>query len=203
MELTDQDPNNPNNVVLFYSRKSIPKSHKAQSQNSSEKNFWNREHVWSRSHGLIKNGSQTDAHNLVPVDATINSSRGNRNFQDGGTDHHECKLCSVGKDTWEPPEVIKGDVARIMFYMDVRYAGERGENDLKLVSGLPENSSDDFGDLDTLMQWHCADPVSHYEQNRNETIYEWQENRNPFIDQPQWAEYIFGFECVNSIEPDS
>lgn len=197
LEETDQDPNNPDNVILFYTRKSIPKSHKAKGQTQGQKDFWNREHVWSQSHGLLKSGSKTDAHNLVPADQTVNSSRGNKDFENGGNAHHECALCLTDGDSWEPPEEIKGDVARMMFYMDLRYEGARGENDLTLVEGIPEEDSDDFGDLATLMSWHCGDAVSHYELARNEIIYEWQQNRNPFIDQPQWAEYIFGFECVD------
>ena len=84
----------------------------------------------------------------------------------------------------------------ILLDIDLRYDDGAGGGDLILVEGIPEEGSDNFGNLEALANWHCNDPVLDYERGRNEVIFRWQKNRNPFIDYPQWAEYIFGFDCV-------
>jgi hypothetical protein len=81
----------------------------------------------------------------------------------------------------------RGDVARALFYMAVRYNG------LQVVSGNPANTTvGQMGDLDSLLAWHISDPPDDFEMYRNNYIYTWQQNRNPFIDMPQIAQYIFG-----------
>ncbi|MDP3131074.1 MAG: endonuclease, partial [Bacillota bacterium] len=88
---------------------------------------------------------------------------------------------------------IKGDVARMLFYMAVRYAGESGEPDLELVNGLTDALSANIGDLATLLLWNELDPVDDSERARNELIYSaYQHNRNPFIDHPELVAIIFG-----------
>jgi hypothetical protein len=81
-----------------------------------------------------------------------------------------------------------GDAARAIFYMTLRYTG------LTVVNGAPANSSGNrqIGDLATLIQWHRADPPDDFEMNRNNVIYTWQVNRNPFIDRPELVEFIWG-----------
>ena len=84
-----------------------------------------------------------------------------------------------------------GDVARSVLYMEIRY------NDLSVVNGYPvlpdtEEYLGELGDLETLLDWHRNDPPDDYEMNRNNVVYSWQFNRNPFIDQPDLVEYIWG-----------
>jgi Endonuclease I len=130
----------------------------------------------------------------------VNSSRNNLDFDNGGQAHVEATECSYDSDSWEPRDAVKGDVARMMFYMVVRYdPGYHSDNslyDLELVDYAGVDIGDPpgeplFGKLSTLIQWHLQDPVDAFEQNRNEVVYGYQGNRNPFIDHPLWVESIF------------
>src|SRR5690606_25601510 len=81
----------------------------------------------------------------------------------------------------------KGDVARALFYMALRYEV------LELVDGNPDDSTaNQLGDLQTLLSWHELDPADDFEMNRNNIIYSWQMNRNPFIDLPDLVDYVYG-----------
>src|SRR5690606_33052835 len=80
---------------------------------------------------------------------------------------------------------FKGDVARGVFYLAVRYNG------LEIVNGYPEGIVGQFGDLQTLLDWHRNDPPDDFEMNRNNIINNWQFNRNTFIDQPDLIEDIW------------
>ncbi|MEC2077843.1 chitobiase/beta-hexosaminidase C-terminal domain-containing protein [Metabacillus fastidiosus] len=187
LEKTDEDPNNPNNVILLYTGRS-----QAKSTFGSGADNWNREHVWAQSHGNFgtAKGPGTDIHQLRPTDASVNSSRGNLDFDNGGTPHKECTQCKSDSDSWEPPDRVKGDIARILFYMDVRY--EESQLNLELVDRTG-TSGPYHGKLSTLLQWHKQDAVDEFERNRNNLIYEqYQHNRNPFIDHPEFAEMIWG-----------
>jgi uncharacterized protein len=184
---TDEDPNNPNNVILLYKGTS-----QAKSTFGGGANDWNREHVWAQSHGNFGTGvgPGTDIHHLKPTDASVNSSRGNKDFDNGGTAHNECTLCKFDSDSWEAPDRVKGDIARMLMYMDVRYEGN-GEINLELVD-YTGTSGAKHGKISTLLQWHLQDPVDEFELRRNNVIYEkYQGNRNPFIDHPEWAAMIF------------
>jgi uncharacterized protein len=184
---TDEDPNNPNNVILLYKGTS-----QAKSTFGGNANDWNREHVWAQSHGNFGTvvGPGTDIHHLKPTDASVNSSRGNKDFDNGGQFHSECTLCKFDGDSWEAPDRVKGDIARMLMYMAVRYEGN-GEIDLELVN-YTGTSGALHGKLSTLLQWHAQDPVDAFEIRRNNVIYEkYQGNRNPFIDHPEYATMIW------------
>ena len=86
-------------------------------------------------------------------------------------------------DSFEPRDAVKGDIARMLFYMDVRYAGADGVPDLALVDE-DSDSGPLLGHLCTLLSWHQADPVDDLERRRHGRIAETQGNRNPFIDRP-------------------
>jgi predicted extracellular nuclease/endonuclease I len=184
---TDEDPNNPNNVILLYKGTS-----QAKSTFGGNPNDWNREHVWAQSHGNFGTvvGPGTDIHHLKPTDASVNSSRGNLDFDNGGTFHSECTQCKFDGDSWEAPDRVKGDIARMLMYMAVRYEGN-GEIDLELVNYTGTTGAL-HGKLSTLLQWHAQDPVDAFEMRRNNVIYEkYQGNRNPFIDHPEYATMIW------------
>ncbi len=202
---TDKDPNNANNVILIYSGRSV---NAAQEYNSGS--GWNREHVWAKSRGNFGTaiGPGTDVHHLRPADISVNSTRSNRSFDN-------CTVCVNIVDnrvdtgskydssvfTFEPRDAVKGDVARMLFYMAVRYEGDGGEPDLELTENIPVNTDKSplHGKLSTLLSWHLADPVDDWERNRNEVIFNsFQHNRNPFIDFPSLVDYIWGAK-TNSI----
>ena len=104
----------------------------------------------------------------------------------------EAEDCLTDSDSWEPRDEVKGDVARMIFYMAVRYEGANGEPDLE-VNDKVDNGSDPFmGKVSVLKEWNEADPVDAFEANRNEVIFsEIQHNRNPFIDHPEWVNEIW------------
>lgn len=199
---TDEDPNNPENVILLYTGRSQAKTENSGESSAGGSNRWNREHVWSKSHGfpVEQDTAYTDIHHLRPADESVNSSRSNLDFDNGGEPHVEATACNYDSDSWEPRDAVKGDVARMMFYMVVRYdPGYHSDNslyDLELVDFTGVDIGDPpgeplFGKLSTLIQWHLQDPVDAFEQNRNEVAYGYQGNRNPFIDHPEWVESIF------------
>ncbi|OXS57086.1 ribonuclease [Bacillus sp. DSM 27956] len=186
---TDEDPNNPNNVILLYSGRSQSKT-----TNGGGVNDWNREHVWAKSHGDFgtAQGPGTDLHHLRPTDVTVNSTRGNLDFDNGGNEQSEAPGNYYDSDSWEPRDEVKGDVARMIFYMDVRYEGDSGEVDLEMNNNVNNGSAPYMGKMSVLLEWNEEDPVDEREIRRNNIIYEqYQGNRNPFIDHPEWAEMIW------------
>jgi len=207
---TDEDPNNSSNIILLYSGRSIAKKDNGSGAASSNPDFWNREHVWPKSHGFPEQSQRgyTDIHHLRPADISINSSRGNKDFEIGGDPLTESPENSTTESTWEPRNEVKGDIARMTFYMDVRYdtGTDATMPDLILVDEVGTQTStlsDGVGKLAklcTLLEWNAVDPVSTFEIERNNTIYEYQGNRNPFIDHPEWVERIYSNVCaVNEI----
>ncbi|WP_082786713.1 endonuclease [Sporosarcina psychrophila] len=184
---TDEDPNNANNVILFYSGESRSKT-----RNGGNNGDWNREHTWAKSHGDFGTsiGQGTDIHHLRPTDVQVNGLRGNLDFDNGGSAVKGCNGCFKTTNSFEPPDRVKGDVARILFYMATRY--EKGDRvDLELNEKLNNGSAPYHGKLSVLLEWHKQDPVDEFERNRNNVIQEWQGNRNPFIDHPEWVELIW------------
>ncbi|WP_338470900.1 endonuclease [Niallia sp. XMNu-256] len=189
LRVTDENPSNSSNVILFYTGRSQGKY-----ANGAGVDDWNREHVWAKSHGDFGTsmGAGTDLHHLRPTDASVNSSRGNLDFDNGGREHAEAAGNYYDSDSWEPRDQVKGDVARMLFYMAVRYEGDSGEPDLELNHLVNNGSQPYHGKLSVLLQWHREDPVDDFERQRNELIYsQYQHNRNPFIDHPEWASAIW------------
>jgi len=186
---TDEDPNNSNNVILLYTGRS-----QGEFTNGGGVDNWNREHVFAKSHGDFgtASGAGTDLHHLRPTDVSVNGARGNLDFDMGGTPNSEAPLCNADSDSWEPRDSVKGDVARMLFYMAVRYEGEHGELDLELNELTSNTSAPYMGKLSVLLQWNAEDPVDDFERNRNDIIYNnYQHNRNPFIDNSEWANMIW------------
>lgn len=185
---TDEDPNNPSNFILIYTGRSIPKT--------STYPLWNREHVWAKSHGNFgtSNGPGTDLHHLRPADVSVNSTRGNKDFDIGGMEDKEAAGNFTDNDSWEPRDEVKGDIARMIFYMAVRYEGNDGYVDLEITEGVNSSPNKEplHGNLSVLKSWNELDPVSDMEKARNDEIYiNWQGNRNPFIDHPEWVNLIW------------
>lgn len=195
LKVADQNPLNSNEVWLMY--KEVSRSKFLFQDTGSGTGRWNREHIYPQSRGGFTDGTSdtpdginvwepssaamlnhghADAHHLRAEDGPENSSRNNKDY--GLTDYNGF---SGNAGSW------KGDVARAVFYMSVRYNG------LDVVNGNPPDSTvGQLGDLATLLQWNVNDPSDDFEMNRNNYIYTWQQNRNPFIDYPYLADYIWG-----------
>ncbi|WP_353778510.1 endonuclease [Winogradskyella sp. 3972H.M.0a.05] len=192
LKQADQNPLNSNEVWLVYTEQGRAKLDLQTDSNNNGK--WNREHTYPRSRGgfddieedeiadgidvfwatkadSLRHGN-SDAHALRAADGPENSIRGNQHYG-----QYTGPAGTQGS--------FYGDVARSVLYMEIRYNG------LEVVDGFPDTVGQ-LGDLATLLDWHRNDPPDDYEMNRNNIVYNWQFNRNPFIDQPDLVEYIWG-----------
>ncbi len=190
--VSDADPNNSSKVIEVYT-------------GDSEYSVSSKEHVWAKSHGEFSTTAPagSDMHNLKPCQSNINSTRSNKDFDNGGTEVTDAPGNYTDSDSWEPRDAVKGDIARIIFYMATRYEGDVpgqvGEPDLEIVDQVNTENNDngltgygEHGKLSTLLLWHVQDPVDSFELNRNDVIEGYQGNRNPFIDHPEWVSTIWG-----------
>ncbi len=192
LKQADENPENNNQIWQVYTE-SVKQ--KIDFQTSSiNTGTWNREHTFPRSRGGFFSieedetadgisvywttnadslrHANSDAHGLRAVDGPENSARGNKHYgQYTGPANNQGSF--------------KGDVARSVFFLALRYNG------LSIVSGYSQITGE-LGDLDILLNWHRNDPPDDFEMNRNNIIYTWQKNRNPFIDHPDLIEYIWG-----------
>lgn len=209
-KITDLDPADAtnSNVLLLYgfSSNMCPASttddndHRRRSKDANGGSAtcqWNREHVYAKSLGtpaLDDDATTTsgvsdageDAHHLRAADVQRNANRGNRKFAAGSGNSG-----NVGAD-WYPGDEWKGDVARMMMYMYLRYPSQC----LPINVGTGSVVSNDTNMINLFLQWNAEDPVSQYEDNRNtyhnsNGTYA-QGNRNPFIDNPYLATVIWG-----------
>lgn len=194
LQESDVDPLNSNNVILIYTGESV-----SGPQEYNGGGGWNREHVWAKSRGDFgtATGEGTDVHNLRASNIQVNSTRLNYSFDDCTS--NSCNQTyensySSSALVFEPRDEDKGDVARIIFYMDVRYEGDSGEQDLEMTEQILSTSSKLplHGVRSTLLEWHELDPVNDFERNRNDVIYSYQGNRNPFIDHPELVDFLWG-----------
>lgn len=205
---TDKDPINKGNIILLYTLRSQRNSFRDrgtsfnyEAHGYSLNDSWNREHVWPKSHGFPNSidTAYTDLHHLRPADRSVNSARNTRSFDqcleiyfDNGGTVETSSFTSNTQWAWEPPDEVKGDIARMIFYMAVRYEGP--QYDLEILDNIvPKgNKNPVLGKLSTLLKWHYEDPVDNWERLRNHIIYKkYQGNRNPFIDHPEWVELIW------------
>ncbi|WP_381803171.1 endonuclease I family protein [Streptomyces niveus] len=189
LKVTDQDPANSANVILLYTGAS-----RAKSMNGGNVGDWNREHVWAQSHGDFgtSQGPGTDVHHLRPEDVQVNGIRGNKDFDNGGSPVSGAPGNLTDSDSYEPRDAVKGDVARMILYMAVRYEGNDSYPDLEPNDRVSNGSAPAMGRLSVLKQWNDEDPPDTFEKRRNDVIYsQFQHNRNPFIDHPEWVESIW------------
>ncbi len=232
IDLADEDPNDPGRILDIYKNASYPKAGRGN-------DFYNREHVWPKSIGFPDDHSgnypYTDLHHLFAADSRYNSARSNRHYDDCDTTCNERATVVndlegggsgvyPGNSNWfdgsgtsgsfEVWHDRRGDAARALFYMDVRYqGGSHGltgaqEPDLVLtddvgliVSGRDNRSQAFMGRLSTLLEWHRDDPVDQRERSRNDVIASFQGNRNPFIDHPEWVDCLFEDRCSGESKP--
>lgn len=219
LELADEDPNNAANILDVYKNHSYVKI-------GGGNTSYNREHTWPNSYGFPTNSDTnypyTDCHHLFLCNISYNSDRANFPYGDvtaaanervtdvndgqgGGSGVFPGNSNWFTSTLWQTWIGRKGDVARAMFYMDVRYEGGThgitgaSEPDLVLTddSGLIVSTGGNasvayMGLLTVLRQWNAEDPVDNRERHRNDVVFSFQGNRNPFIDHPEWVEALFG-----------
>ena len=196
LKVSDADPTNATNVMLIYA--GIPVNGPQEYNNNQG---WTREHVWPKSLGgfATSAGVGTDVHNLKPCNGGLNSLRSNHEYDELGTGGSPVNFNGSATGSryngsaglFEPRDDIKGDLARIILYMDLRYEGQAGEPDLILREAL-NSGGKTFAVMSTLLDWHFQDTVDAFELRRNHVIDSMQGNRNPFIDHPELVHYIYG-----------
>ncbi len=197
MSRLDEAAGSTREVELLYTTGTRLKTAFGGDQNSNGgSGDWNREHVWPRGFGIESSGpDNSDLFNLRPTDVDTNQKRGSLVFDDSRqpvSTYSGALGSTFDSNSWEPPDDVKGNVARACFYMAVRYDGSDGAtNDLRLGAS-PNRSQAEFGQVLTLLRWHRDDPVDDAERSRNQRIFsQYQGNRNPFIDRPEFAELAF------------
>ena len=191
LKITDLDPTNANNVLLIYGYNDTDGSvindrTRNKNDNSGDVGDWNREHTFAQSLATPNMSTSspnagTDAHHLRSSDVQMNGNRGNRKFAAGSGNSE-----TTGAN-WYPGDEWKGDVARMMMYMYLRYPSQCIPINVGTGSSV---SLDDM--LMLFINWNAEDPVSTYEEQRNTRLETSQGNRNPFIDNPYLATAIWG-----------
>ena len=192
LKITDVNPVNSAEVLLVYgfSASGITARTRGINDNSGDDGDWNREHTYPKSLGnpnLGSTGPGADAHHLRPSDVQYNGQRGNKKFANGSGNSGDV---SGG---WYPGDEWKGDIARMMMYMYIRY-GEVQCLPTNVGIGSSANTPDAM--IDLFLEWNAEDPVSDFERQRN-TYHDSnqtyaQGNRNPFIDNAYLATRIWG-----------
>ena len=172
---------------------------------SGEGDCFNREHSWPKSwfnEGMPMN---TDLFHIYATDGYVNGMRSNHPYGEvesttwtsqNGSQRGNMNSYNHNGTVFEPIDEYKGDFARTYFYMSTRYYTEdSGWDDNDMVNG---SNLKDWA-VAMLMDWHLQDSVSQKEIDRNDAVYAIQENRNPFIDYPEWVGCIWG-ECDSGTE---
>ena len=165
---------------------------------SGEGDCYNREHSWPQSWFGSSSPMVSDLFHIYPTDGYVNGTRSNYPYGDvssvtwtsrNGSKLGSCSDPGYSGTVFEPIDTYKGDFARSYFYMSTRYYTED--------SGWPGSDATTGSQLKTwelnaLLAWSQMDPVSQKEVDRNNAIYQIQNNRNPFIDHPEYAAMIWG-----------
>jgi endonuclease I len=202
LQITDLDPTNSSKVLLLYGYNDTDGSvindrTRSKTMNGGSNGEWNREHTFAQSLATpnmttSSPNAGTDAHHLRSSDVQMNGNRGNRKFASGSGNSG-----NVGSN-WYPGDEWKGDVARMMMYMYLRYPTQC------VPTGVGTGSTVSLDDMLTLfINWNVEDPVSDYEEQRNTRLETSQGNRNPFIDNPYLATAIWGGNDAENTWPGS
>ncbi|MCP9612607.1 endonuclease [Coprobacter tertius] len=166
-----------------------------------EGDCYNREHSFPKSWFNDEYPMYTDLNHLYPTDGKVNGMRGNDPFGEVGssaTGSYQnfsrwgaCIYPGYSGDVFEPNDIYKGDFARTYFYMVTCYEDYLYNWSSDMLDGTAYPAFTEWA-MNMLLEWSREDPVSKKEIDRNNAVYKIQGNRNPFIDYPQLAEYIWG-----------
>ncbi len=219
LEFADEDPMNPGRILDVYKNASYLKAGGGNTEYNRE-HTWPKSYGFTSDNA--SNYPYTDTHMLFLSDAGYNSSRNNKPYAEcladcvervtevnngtgGGSGAFPGNSNWYDTLYWQTWGDRQGDVARAVLYMAIRYEGGlhgvtgaaepdlRLTNDTALISSNSENQSVAYmGLLSDLLLWHEQDPPDAKERLRNEAVYSYQGNRNPFIDHPEWAAVLWG-----------
>jgi endonuclease I len=179
---------------------------------NSENDCYNREHLFPQGFFNSASPMKNDIHFVVPSDGYVNGQRGNYPFGEvgsaswtsmNGSKRGTSSTPGYSGSVFEPIDEFKGDIARCLFYFITRYEGQLSGFDPH-DNNNPLDGSENRGyeqwHIDLLMSWHELDPVSQRDIDRNNAAYDYQGNRNPFIDHPEWVECVWGDVCNTSLD---
>lgn len=166
---------------------------------NSEGDCYNREHTYPQSYFNGAEPMYSDMFQVYPTDGYVNGKRANFMYgivsgasymsQNGSKLGANSYPGSPSGSSFEPIDSFKGDLARTYFYIATRYKGEdSGWSDWEMANGAELKQ----WAINMLLDWHHKDPVSQKEINRNNNVYGIQNNRNPYIDYPVFADCIWG-----------
>ncbi|MGG6229655.1 endonuclease [Tenacibaculum sp. SDUM215027] len=197
LKQSDLDLNDNSKVVLIYGYDDTDGNYvtdrtRDKDVNGGNTGDWNREHVYPKALGnpnLGTSGAGADAHHLRPSDVTFNNQRSSKKFADGSGNAGDVS------GNWYPGDEWKGDVARMIMYMYLRYGSQCLPKNVAVGSVVASDSNM----INLLLEWNVEDPVSGLEKQRNNVVANEQGNRNPFIDNPYLATVIWsGNEAENT-----
>lgn len=176
-------------------------------QGGSEGLGYNREHSFPQSWFNGSSPMYSDLNMLYPTDSYVNGARGNYPFGVVGTpDYTSLNGSRRGSSAtpgyagtvFEPIDAFKGDLARTMFYVATRYLGQ----DASWPGSPSHNGSQPYAWAEAQYRaWSTSDPVSWKERLRNGAVYTFQNNRNPFIDHPEFLVAIYDSNAVTAVAP--
>ncbi len=161
---------------------------------------YNREHIMPQSVFHSASPMKSDGHFVVPSDGYVNNRRSNHPFgivnnptwtSSNGSKLGDNSTPGYSDTVFEPIDEFKGDIARMLFYFATRYEDQVAGWSHDMLNGTSNQVYTDWF-LKILLQWHQNDPVSQREIDRNNAVYDYQGNRNPFIDHPEWVNSIWG-----------
>lgn len=202
------DVNEDGTIHDYYSKTTHYHMGDANKNYSAEGDSFNREHSIPKSWwGGSKANQGCDVYIVVPTDGYVNNRRSNFPFglTNGETYKSHGDYCKLGPslissynstDVFEPGDDKKGDFARIYFYALTKWdnawnwtqgnGGSTFSGSLNVNMGLTDYA------LNLFLQWHSQDPVDDYERNKNDVAVQYQHNRNPYVDHPEWVNSIWG-----------
>lgn len=197
LKQSDLDLTDNSKVVLIYGYSDTDGNYvtdrtRDKDANGGNTGDWNREHVYPKALGnpnLGTSGPGADAHHLRPSDVTFNNQRSSKKFANGSGNAGDVS------GNWYPGDEWKGDVARMIMYMYLRYGNQCLPKNVAVGSVVASDSNM----ISLLLEWNADDPVSDLEIQRNNVVANKQGNRNPFIDNPYLATVIWnGTEAENT-----
>ncbi len=205
---TDVDENGY--IVDMYSNTThyTPGTDQDKGSHSVEGDTYNREHTIPKSWwGGSESNQGADLFIVYPTDSVVNQSRSNYPYGEVENSTYESNngysklgssYYSSGPSTvFEPADEWKGDLARVYFYAVTKWVN-RGNWPFTQADGSYIFTTSQNGfyltdySINLFVKWHLQDPVSDWELNRNDNVYEIQNNRNPYIDHPEYVTQIWG-----------
>lgn len=193
----DEDPSNNKNIRSFYANPSSSTYSVAKTNHGASKGQWNKEHAWPNSRGAGDKGPGNDPQMLRASAVSLNENRGNKMYAESGA------YDPMSADNYEP---ARGESARVIFYTATMYyqtCGTGGTSSGTTPLELTENAGDasglhTMGKVSALLKWNASYPVTAEEVHRNEYLAGQGYARNPFIDHPSWANYIWSVNTTDN-----